>query len=238
MTIAGTRTLRVLLVEDHALVRAAVHHALDAAPDIEVVGEAATGEDAVPLVDRLRPDVILLDIDLPGMRGTELLRELVPRFPETWVVMLTVSRSERDLLDSIRAGARGYLSKDLTPEALVRSVRAVRDGIMPLSRKDSTLLISRLTDAIPRHQAVGMSALPELTVRENEVLGLLADGMTDREISVALVVSRRTVESHVRNILEKLGVDSRLQAARIYRRRHEQGSADAAGTGGAPPDDD
>jgi two-component system nitrate/nitrite response regulator NarL len=135
--------------------------------------------------------------------------------------MLTVSRAERDLLDAIRAGARGYLSKDLSPDALVRSVRAVRDGIMPMARRDATLLVSRLADALPRHQAVGVTALPELTVRENEVLGLLADGMTDREIAVALVVSRRTVESHVRNILDKLGVQSRLDAARIYRRRHE-----------------
>jgi DNA-binding NarL/FixJ family response regulator len=215
------RPLRIVLVEDHTLVRAAVRHALDSAPDLEVVGEAATGEEAMAIVDAERPDVVLLDIDLPGMRGTEVLRDLAPRFPETWVVMLTVSRAERDLLDAIRAGARGYLSKDLSPDALVRSVRAVRDGIMPMARRDATLLVSRLADALPRHQAVGVTALPELTVRENEVLGLLADGMTDREIAVALVVSRRTVESHVRNILDKLGVQSRLDAARIYRRRHE-----------------
>lgn len=217
----GPGPLRVLLVEDHALVRAAVRHALDAADDLEVVGETATAEAAATLIDELRPDVVLLDIDLPGMRGTELVRELAPRFPETWIVMLTVSRQERDLLDSIRAGARGYLSKDLDPDALVRSVRAVRDGVMPMTRRHASLLITRFADAMPRHQSVGVTALPELTVRENEVLGLLADGMTDREISVALVVSRRTVESHVRNILEKLDVDSRLDAARIYRRRHD-----------------
>jgi DNA-binding NarL/FixJ family response regulator len=217
----GPGPLRVLLVEDHALVRAAVRHALDAAHDLEVVGETATAEAAATLIDELRPDVVLLDIDLPGMRGTELVRELAPRFPETWIVMLTVSRQERDLLDSIRAGARGYLSKDLDPDALVRSVRAVRDGVMPMTRRHASLLITRFADAMPRHQSVGVTALPELTVRENEVLGLLADGMTDREISVALVVSRRTVESHVRNILEKLDVESRLDAARIYRRRHD-----------------
>jgi len=217
----GPGPLRVLLVEDHALVRAAVRHALDAADDLEVVGETATAEAAATMIDELRPDVVLLDIDLPGMRGTELVRELAPRYPETWIVMLTVSRQERDLLDSIRAGARGYLSKDLDPDALVRSVRAVRDGVMPMTRRHASLLITRFSDAMPRHQSVGVTALPELTVRENEVLGLLADGMTDREISVALVVSRRTVESHVRNILEKLDVESRLEAARIYRRRHD-----------------
>lgn len=213
--------LRVVIVEDHALVRSAVRHALESSADLAVVGEAVTAEEAVGLIAECRPDVVLLDIDLPGMRGTELLRELAPRFPSTWIVMLTVSRAERDLIDSIRAGARGYLSKDLSPEALVRSIRAVRDGIMPMSRANASLLVSRFAAAMPRHQTLGVSALPELTVRENEVLGLLADGMTDREISVALVVSRRTVESHVRNILEKLGVASRLEAARIYRRRHE-----------------
>jgi DNA-binding NarL/FixJ family response regulator len=215
------RPLRVVLVEDHELVRAAVRHALDAAADIDVVGDAATAEEGVALVAELRPDVVLIDIDLPGMRGTELVRDLAPRFPESWLVMLTVSRAERDLLDAIRAGARGYLSKNLSPDALVRSVRAVRDGVMPMSRRDASLLITRFAAALPRHQSVGAAALPELTAHENEVLGLLADGMTDREIAVSLVVSRRTVESHVRNILEKLGVESRLEAARIYRRRHE-----------------
>lgn len=211
--------LRVLLVEDHALVRAAVSQAVASAPDLEVVGESPTAEDAIARMAELRPDLVLIDIDLPGMRGTELVRELAPRYPETWIVMLTVSREERDLLDSIRSGARGYLTKDLSPDALVRSLRAVREGVMPMARRDASLLVRRFAAALPRHQSVGTATLPELTVRENEVLGLLADGMTDREISVALVVSRRTVESHVRNILEKLDVSSRLEASRIYRHR-------------------
>jgi DNA-binding NarL/FixJ family response regulator len=212
-------SLRVFLVEDHALVRAAVRDALARSPEIDVVGEAATAEDALPQIVRARPDVVLLDIDLPGMRGSELVRELVPQLPETWIVMLTVSRAERDLLDTVRSGARGYLSKDLSPDALIRAILDIRKGVMPMSRRDATLLVSRFVEASGRHQPVGMSSLPELTARENEVLALLADGMTDREISVALVISRRTVESHVRNILDKLAVESRLQAARIYRHR-------------------
>lgn len=214
-----TGVLRVLLVEDHELVRAAVRDALSRAPDIEVVGDVAVAEEAVALVAETRPNVVLIDIDLPGMRGSELVRELAPRFPDAWLIMLTVSRAERDLLDTIRAGARGYLSKDLSPDALIRSLRDVRKGVMPMSRADATLLVSRFAEAAGRHRPVGMSSLPELTARENEVLALLADGMTDREISVSLVISRRTVESHVRNILEKLAVESRLQAARIYRHR-------------------
>jgi DNA-binding NarL/FixJ family response regulator len=212
-------SLRAFLVEDHALVRTAVRDALERSPLIHVVGEAATAEEALPLVVQARPDVVLVDIDLPGMRGSELVRELVPQLPDTWVVMLTVSRAERDLLDAIRSGARGYLSKDLSPDALIRAILDVRNGVMPMSRRDATLLVSRFVEASGRHRPVGPSSLPELTARENEVLALLADGMTDREISVALVISRRTVESHVRNILDKLAAESRLQAARIYRHR-------------------
>lgn len=213
------KPIRVLLVEDHALVRSAVRQALAAEPDIEVVGDVATAEDALAVVSDLSPDVALIDIDLPGMRGTELVRELAPRFPDLWQVMLTVSRSERDLIDSIRSGARGFLSKDLSPAALVNAIRDVRAGIMPMSRADASLLIFRLSSATPQHRSVGDLTLPELTGRENEVLALLADGLTDREISVALVISRRTVESHVRNILDKLAVENRLQAARVYRYR-------------------
>jgi DNA-binding NarL/FixJ family response regulator len=211
--------LRVLLVEDHALVRDAVRQALSTAADIEVVGDVASAEAALDLVPQLHPDVIIIDIDLPGMRGTELVRELAPRFPELWQVMLTVSRSERDLIDSIRAGARGFLSKDLSPNAFVNAVRDIRNGIMPMSRVDASLLIVRLLAATPPRRSIRGAALPELTSRENEVLSLLADGLTDREISVSLVISRRTVESHVRNILEKLAVESRLHAARVYRYR-------------------
>ncbi|MGO9178055.1 MAG: response regulator [Candidatus Limnocylindrales bacterium] len=213
------KPLRVLLVEDHALVRAAVRQALSAASDIEVVGDVASAEEAFDLVSQLLPDVIIIDIDLPGMHGIELVRELAPRFPDLWQVMLTVSRSERDLLDSIRSGARGFLSKDLSPDALVNAIRDIRVGIMPMSRADASLLILRLAAAAPHHRPSGITILPELTGRENEVLALLADGLTDREISVSLVISRRTVESHVRNILEKLAAGNRLQAARIYRLR-------------------
>ena len=210
------RTLRIILVEDHSLVRAAVRQALDAAPDLDVVGEAASAEEALILIPKLLPDIALIDIDLPGMRGIELVRELAPRFPDLWLVMLTISRSERDLLDAIRSGARGFLRKDLSPEALVRAIRDVRNGIMPLSRADATLVMTRLADAAGRHRPVTPGALAELTARENEVLALLAEGLTDREISATLVIGRRTVESHVRNILDKLGVESRLEAARRH----------------------
>jgi DNA-binding NarL/FixJ family response regulator len=211
--------LRVFLVEDHALVRAAVRQAIDSAGDLLVVGEAADAEDALRTVPALRPDVVLIDIDLPGMRGTELVRELAPRFPEMWLVMLTVSRAERDLVDAIRSGARGYLHKDLSPDALVRAIRDTRNGVMPIARREASVVIDRLAVASGRQRPVSGDSLPGLSARENEVLALLADGMTDREIAVALAISRRTVESHVRNVLDKLAVQSRLEAARILRER-------------------
>ena len=125
--------LRVMLVDDHALVRAAVRQALTA-PDIEVVGEAATADEALLLAPRLRPDLLLLDINLPGSDGLRLLRELGPRLPEMRIVMLTVSASKRDLLEAMRNGAAGYLTKDLGPEALQRAVRGIRTGDLPMSR--------------------------------------------------------------------------------------------------------
>ena len=189
--------LRIFLVEDHALVRAAVRQALTAAPDLEVVGEAATAEDALRLVPDLRPDVVLIDIDLPRMRGSELVRELAPRFPDAWLVMLTVSRSERDLLDTIRSGARGYLSKDLSPDALVRAVRDIRQGIMPLSRKDATLLVSRLSQAAGRVRPVGPATLPELTARENEVLAAYNQQLT------RLIFQRRDAPETIEELVRK-----------------------------------
>lgn len=226
----GDRPLRIMLVEDHQLVRAAVGQALDGEPDLDVVAGVGSAEEALTVIAEVRPDVALIDIDLPGMRGQELVRELTPRFPDLWTVMLTISHSERDLFDSIRSGARGYLRKDLSPDALVRAIRDIRSGVMPMSRKDASLLIGRLVEGAGRHRPVGLSRLPGLTSRENEVLALLADGMTDREIAVAFVISRRTVESHVRNILDKLGVTSRLQAAHLYRAR----AADGQGPGIEP----
>lgn len=218
------RPLRVMLVEDHQLVRAAIGHAFEGEPDLEVVASVGSAEEALAIIGDIRPDVALIDLDLPGMRGQELVRELTPRYPDLWTVMLTISRSERDLFDSVRSGARGYLRKDLSPDALVRAMLDVRSGVMPMSRKDASLLIGRLVEGAGRHRPVGLGRLPELTSRENEVLALLAEGLTDREIAVALVISRRTVESHVRNILDKLAVTSRLQAARLYRARASEGS--------------
>jgi DNA-binding NarL/FixJ family response regulator len=208
--------MRVLLVEDHALVRSAIRQALEA-PDVTVVGEARSAEEALEMAPRLRPDLVLLDIDLPGMSGIDAVRELAPRLPDTRVVMLTVSTDRRDLLDAVRHGAFGYLTKDLSGEALLRAVRGIRRGDLPMSRVHAALVV----DHLARSGRSGASAADEvgglLSAREQEVLRLLAEGMTDREIASALAISPRTVESHVSSVLRKLGVRNRAEAAQRYR---------------------
>ncbi len=211
------RPLRVMLVDDHALVRAAIRQALGA-PDVEVVAEAATAEEALALAHEAAPDVLLVDIDLPGMDGLRLVRELAARLPETAIVMLTVSTSERDVIDAMRHGARGYLTKDLSPEALLRTIRGVRDGELAMPRRMAARLVARLVETSRRAPALDADpALATLSAREAEVLRLLADGLTDREIGEALTISPRTVESHVGSILAKLDVRNRAEAAKRYR---------------------
>jgi two-component system response regulator DevR len=208
--------LTVMLVDDHALVRSAVRQALDA-PDIEVVGEAATADEALLLGPQLQPDILLLDINLPGTDGLRLLRELVPRLPNTRIVMLTVSSSRRDLADAVRFGAAGFLTKDLGPEALQRAVRGIRSGDLPMSRAMAADLIRELASSARPPAGESVAGMADLSAREEEVLRHLADGLTDREIGERLGISPRTVETHVGSVLRKLGVRNRAGAAARYR---------------------
>ena len=218
MTAAATVT-RIMLVEDHALVRSAVRQAVTTR-DLEVVGEAGTAEDAIPMALELRPDIILVDIDLPGMSGIEMVRELAPRLPDTKLIMLTVSSARRDLFDAIRQGAAGYLTKDMTPEALVRSIRGARDGDLPMPRRLAAEVIGELARGRGHAAPPGAHGLDRLTGRETEVLRMVAGGLTDREVADGLGISVRTVETHVSNLLHKLGVRNRAEAARLYRERN------------------
>jgi two-component system nitrate/nitrite response regulator NarL len=213
---AGEVNLRVMLVDDHALVRSAVRQAIDA-PDVEIVGEASTAEDAFALALAVRPDVILLDIDLPGMNGIQMLEELAPRLPETKIVMLTVSDSERDMIEALARGAAGYLTKDLNPEALLRALRGTQRGELAMSRRFAARAMRHFVEAARKGRSGRPGAIEGLSPRENDVLRMLADGLTDKEIATALVISPRTVETHVSNILHKLGVRKRAEAAQRYR---------------------
>jgi DNA-binding NarL/FixJ family response regulator len=209
--------VRVMLVDDHSLVRSAVRQAITA-DDVELVGEAATAEDAFALALSIRPDILLLDIDLPGMKGSQMLEEIAPRLPETKVVMLTVSDSERDMIDAMARGAAGYLTKDLSPEALLRTLRGVQRGELAMSRRMASVVLRHFVDAARRGRPMALEGTLEgLSPRENDVLRMLAEGLTDREIAEALIISPRTVETHVSNILHKLAVRNRAEAAQRYR---------------------
>jgi len=203
--------LKVMLVEDHPLVRAAIRQALTV-PGIEIVGEAWSAESALDLIPGIRPDVMLIDIDLPGMNGVQLVREVAPRLPDTKMVMLTASGKTDDVVAAIRSGASGYLTKDLAGDALVRSVMGIRNGDLPMPRRMAAELVTRLVR--PQSRAEPGTNLSD---REQQVLRLVADGLTDREVGEALGISPRTVGRHVGNILDKLGVRNRAEAARHYR---------------------
>jgi len=208
--------LRVMIVDDHPLVRSAVARAISG-DGMTVVAEAATAEEALALAPRIAPDILLLDIALPGMSGIELVRELAPQLPGTAIVMLTVSSADRDVAEAMRYGAAGYLTKDVSPEALVRALRATQTGELVIPRRLAARLLAKMSRRGMAESLAEGGALDRLTTRERDVLRLLADGLGDRDIAAALTISRRTVETHVSSILRKLDVRNRAEAARRYR---------------------
>jgi DNA-binding NarL/FixJ family response regulator len=204
-----------MIVDDHPLVRSAVARAITGG-DMVVVAEAATAEEALEVAPTVAPDIMLVDIALPGMSGVQLVRELAPRLPATKILMLTMSSADRDVSDAMRYGAKGYLTKDVSPEALARSLRGVEAGELVMPRKLAARLIAKMSWRGQSEQERPDAPAERLTQRERDVHRLLADGLGDRDIAVALTISRRTVETHVSNILRKLDVRNRAEAARRY----------------------
>jgi DNA-binding NarL/FixJ family response regulator len=209
-TTSHTDPLRVVLVEDHPLVRSALRQTLSV-PGIKILAEASSAEEALDVVRDHQPDVMLVDIDLPGMNGVQLVRELAPRMPNCKIVMLTGSTRNEDVVAAIRNGAAGYLTKDMAPDALIRALKGIREGDLPMPRRLAAQLVKHLLKPSASANHGGLSE------REQEVLRLVADGLTDREIGTALGISPRTVGRHVGNILAKLGVRNRSEAARRFR---------------------
>ncbi|WP_369206577.1 response regulator [Streptomyces sp. PU-14G] len=203
--------IRVLLVDDHQVVRRGLRTFLEVQDDIEVVGEAADGDEGVARAEELRPDVVLMDVKMPGTDGVEALRLLRERDNRARVLIVTSFTEQRTVVPALRAGAAGYVYKDVDPEALAGAIRSVHAG--------HVLLQPEVAGALLSDDQGGAGRGPALTEREREVLGLIADGRSNREIARALVLSEKTVKTHVSNILMKLDVADRTQAA-LWAVRH------------------
>ncbi|MHC3472699.1 response regulator [Streptomyces sp. 7R007] len=205
--------IRVFLLDDHEVVRRGVHDLLDDEPDISVVGEAATAEQALVRVPALRPDVAVLDVRLPDGDGVSVCRELRSRMPELTCLMLTSFDDEEALLDSIMAGASGYVLKQIQGSDLVSAVRTVASGQSLLDPSATTRLMARLRHEQQHEEEP--DALPGLTDREREILALIGEGLTNRQIGQRLFLAEKTVKNHISRLLAKLGVERRIQAAVI-----------------------
>jgi DNA-binding NarL/FixJ family response regulator len=207
--------IRVLLVDDQALIRAGFRMILDAESDIEVVGECANGEQAIDSAKRLKPHVALMDIRMPELNGIEATRRILAenegRDEPVRVLMLTTFDLDEYVYDALRAGASGFLLKDVPADQLVEGIRLVASGEALLAPSVTRRLISEFTRAVPAN-AEPPGSLEELTPREVEVLKLIARGLSNAEIAEELVVSSTTVKTHVARILQKLGLRDRVQA--------------------------
>jgi len=213
---------RVLIADDHALIRDGFRRMLDYEKDFEVIGEASDGREAVELCRRLEPDLVLMDVRMPGMDGLEATRAIKANQPEVSVLVITTYENADYLLGAIKAGAAGYILKDAPSERMVNSMRRVLAGEWPLNQELGVQLIRRLASEGPQASAVPWAAessakaapppLEDFTPREVEVLGLLLRGKTNEEIAKSLSISRATVKVHVRHIIAKLGVSDRTQA--------------------------
>jgi DNA-binding NarL/FixJ family response regulator len=204
-------TLRVVVADDQQLVRAGFRMILEVEPDIEVVGEGSTGAEAVALVRELRPDVVLMDIRMPGLDGIEATRRILAddRESRTSVLILTTFDLDEYVFDALRAGASGFLLKDVPPHQLAAGIRSVGEGDTLLAPSITRRLIEAFA---PRTTVSSPPGLADLTPREIEVFRLLACGMSNGEIAAQLIVGETTVKTHVTRILMKLGVRDRVQA--------------------------
>ena len=203
---AGARPIRVLLVDDHQVVRRGLRTFLEVQGDIEVVGEAADGQEGVERAAELRPDVILMDVKMPGTDGIDALRLLREAGSTARVLVVTSFTEQRTVVPALKAGAAGYVYKDVDPVALADAIRSVHAGHVLLQPEVAGALLSQ-------DEGGGTGRAGSLTDREREVLALIAEGRSNREIARALVLSEKTVKTHVSNILMKLDLADRTQAA-------------------------
>ena len=210
-------TIRILLADDHDVVRRGLTALLDGADGFAVVGAAADGEEAVALAGEHQPDVVLMDLSMPGVDGIEATRRLVAARPESRVVVLTSFSDRERILDALDAGAIGYLLKDAEPDELLRGIEAAARGESPLAPKAAKAVLTARAEGRPA---------AELTAREHEVLALLAQGLANKQIARRLGIAEKTVKAHLTSVFQSIGVTDRTQAA-LWARSHgigEQGA--------------
>src|SRR6478752_3124520 len=204
------RPSRILIVDDHELARGGLHTMLSGEPDLEIVGEAENGERAIKLCELLTPDLVLMDVRMPGMDGIAATAAIKQSSPGASVLMMTLYLDHDYLFQAIKAGAAGYVLKDATRRELLTAVRRVLEGETALDSALAMKLLSRLSQEKEEHEA---QAIDPLTPRELEVLQLVVEGQTNHEIASALGIGTGTVKSHVEHIIAKLGAADRTQAA-------------------------
>ncbi len=201
--------LRIVIADDHVFFRDGVRTLVEAAPDLELVGEAGTGDEAISLAASLQPDVILMDIRMPGTNGIEATRRIVQASPHIRVLMVTMFEEDQSVFTAMRAGARGYLLKGAQYDEMLRAIRAVGNGEAIFSPTVAARFLDYFGSMRP---ATPPAVFPELSEREREILGLIAHGCKNAEIADRLVLTPKTVRNHVSNILSKLQVTDRAQA--------------------------
>ena len=204
--------IRVLVVDDHALFRRGLEMVLGQETDIEVVGEASDGAEAVKQAEESTPDVVLMDVRMPKRSGIEATRAIKDTLPSTRILMLTISDEEADLYEAIKAGASGYLLKEISIDEVANAVRQVNQDQSLISPSMTSKLLSEFATMVKRRDERSQMPGPRLTERELQVLRLVAKGLNNKDIGDELFISENTVKNHVRNILEKLHLHSRMEA--------------------------
>jgi two-component system NarL family response regulator len=204
--------IRVLIVDDHALFRRGLVMVLEQEKDIDLVGEAGDGAEAVNIAQETMPDVVLMDVRMPRRGGIEATSQIKALAPHIKILMLTISDEEADLYDAIKAGASGYLLKEISIEEVANAIRQVHAGQSMISPSMASKLLTEFATMVKKTDEKPAAAQPRLTEREMEVLRLVAKGRNNRDIAKELFISENTVKNHIRNILEKLHLHSRMQA--------------------------